>query len=393
MRTISSFKSDLARKLHGASLSKVEGINETIAEAAREVLTRIDPQETIKMATIENALFDDVYSYTSPADLKGDKVIDIQPQVGRVGSQNYTKVLIEEFSRNKDRKTFNVKYKNGTKFLRISEDVAPDKIILSSISSTDGWAASGSANNITLDQLNFVSASASLRFDINTTSDVAVIENSTLPAVDLSREEEQNSLFVWLFIPNADKITSVTARLGSSSANYHSKTVTTTHDSQSFRNGWNLLRFDYDGTVDAGTTNWAAITYFQLRIIHDETGDTDFRIDSLSAGVGEIFEIIYYSDSLFRGVDGTYKTVPTLETDVIQLEEDAYNILLFECSYLLSQVLQGENGSFDESFFRRKLDGDGTNIGLYRKYTMSYPSQSKKARSQYYRLQRGNYRG
>lgn len=392
MRTIASFKSDLIRKLHGTTLSKIEGVNAVIAEAGRNTLTMIDPQETVRVSTIENALFDDVYSYTAPSDLKGDKVIDLQPQVNRSKSQNYTKVLAAEFSRNKDRKTFNVLYKNGTKFLRISEDTAPTKITISDISSTTGWSASSSASNITLDQLNFITGNTALNFDITTSGTVAILENSTLTSVDLSDQDTQNSLFVWFYIPDPDKITSVAVRLGSSSGNYVTQSVTTTHDSQSFSSGWNLLRFDYDGATETGTVDWSVITYFQMRITHDQSGDTDFRIDSITAGVGELFEIFYYSDSIFKGVDGSYKTEPTLDTDIIQLEVDAYNIMLYEAAFLVSQQLQGENGSFDESFFRRLLDGDGTKVGMYRKYSMSYPSQNKKARSGYYNLSKGNYR-
>lgn len=392
MRTIASLKSDLVRKLHGTTLSKVQSVNDVIAEAGRNVLTHIDPQETIKVATIENALFDDVFSYTAPSDLKGDKIIDLQPQVNRSLNQNYTKKFIADFSRNKDRKTFNILYKNGTKFLRISENVSPNKVTVDQITATTGWSASGSGTNITLDQLNFITGNAALNFDINTADTTAIIENSTITAVDLSDKDDQNSLFVWLYIPDTSKITSVAARLGSSSSNYYSKSVTTTHDSQAFANGWNLLRFDYDGATETGTTDWSAITYFQLRITHDQTGDTDFRIDSITAGVGELFEIVYYSDSLFKATDGTYKSVPTVDTDTIQLEVDGYNILLYECSYLLAQELQGENGRFDETYFRRMLDGDSNAPGFYHKYRMSYPSQNKKARSTYYRMPTGSYR-
>ena len=392
MRTIASFKSDLIRKLHGTTLSKVESVNDVIAEAGRNTITRLDPQETIRVATIENALFDDVYSYTTPSDLKGDKVIDIRPQVNRVKSQNYTKVLIEEFSRNKNLRDMNIMYKNGTKFLRINEDVKPDKKVISEVNSTSGWSVGDSGSNLTLDSLNYITGSKSLNFDVGTGSTTAYIENSTLDAVDFSTEDSQTSLFVWVFLPDASKVTNLIARLGSSGSNYVSQTVTTTHDSQAFFDGWNLVRFDYDGATETGTVDWSAITYFRLTITHDQTGDTDFRIDSITAGIGELFEIVYYSDSIFKGTDGSYKAVPTLDTDVIQLENDAYNIMLYECAYLLTQELQGENGRFDESYFRRTLDGDGSVIGLYRRYHMSYPSQNKKARSTYYNLSKGTYR-
>jgi len=391
MKTVATFKADLIRKLHGTTLGKVEGVNNTIAEAGRNVLTRLDPQETIRSVTIENALFDDVYSYTAPSDLKGDKVIDIQPQTNRQVSQNFTKVFIEEFSRNKNLRDFNIQYKNGTKFFRIKEDVAPNKAVISEVNSTTGWTVGDSSTNLSLDSLNFITGSKSLNFDIDTSSTSAYIENSTLLPVDLSGYDDQSSLFVWLYIPDASKVTNCIARLGSGGSDYVTRTITTTHDAQAFADGWNLLRFDYDGATETGTVDWSAITYFRLTITHDQTGDTDFRIDSITAGIGELYEIVYYSDAIFKSSAGAYLTVPTTDTDIIQLEQDAYNIMLYECAYILTQELQGKNGSFDESYFRRILDGDGSRPGLYRRYHMSYPSQNKKARSTYYRLSTGNY--
>lgn len=391
MRTIASFKSDLIRKLHGTSLSRVQSVNDTIAEAGRNVLSRLDPQETIRVATIENALFDDVTMYTAPSDLKGDKVIDIQPQTGREKAQNFTKVMIEEFSRNKTLRDFNVMYKNGTKFFRIKEDVKTNKLTLSDINSTSGWSVGDSGTNLTLDSLNYITGSKSLNFDIDTSSTTAYIENSTLTAVDLSEFDTQSSAFVWVFIPTATKVTNFIGRLGSSGTDYVSKTITTTHDSQQFSDGWNLLRFDFDGATETGTVDWGAIDYFRLTITHDQTGDTDFRIDSITVGIGELYEVVYYSDAIFKGTDGAYKTVPTLDTDEIQLEVDAYNIMLYECAYLLAQELQGANGNFDESYFDKMLHGDSRRLGLYKRYHMSYPSQNKKARSTYYRLSKGTY--
>jgi len=391
VRTIASFKSDLIRKLHGTSLSKVQSVNDTIAEAGRTVLTRLDPQETIRVATIENALFDDVTSYTAPSDLKGDKVIDLQPQTGRVKAQNYTKVMIEEFGRNKTSRNFTVEYRNGTKFLKLKEPISSSKTVLSETNELTGWAVSSSADNLTLDSRNFITTTASLKFDIDDSSTTAIIENSTLDSVDLSTYSEENSLFVWVYIPDASKITSMTARLGSNSSNYYSKTITTPHNNSVFTEGWNLLRFDYEDGTETGTADWSAIAYFRLTITHDQTGSEGFRLDSVQVGIGKAFEVVYYGDKIFRGIDGTYKSVPTLDTDIIQLEDDAYNVMLYESCYLTSQELQGENGSFDETYFRRILEGDGSSIGLYRRYHMMYPSQNKKARSSYYKLSKGVY--
>ena len=390
METIATLKADLARKLHGISLSKVESPYNTIAEAGRNLLQRLDPQETIRTEAIENALFDNIYLYTSPSNLKGDKIIDLSPTDGRVRGDNYTKVLIEEFERNKTRKNFTVRYKNGAKFLKLNEDVRTGTLTISECNSTTGWAASSSATNLTLDQVSSLTGSASLNFDINDSSATAVLENSTLDDVDLSAFENEYAIFVWLYIPDATLITNQILLIGNDSSNYVSKTVTSAH-AHNYVNGWNLLRFDLRDASETGTVDWSAIDFFRLTITHNRAGDTDFRLDSILAGVGETYEATYYGDALFRGTNGTWKTTPTSDTDVVQLEVDAYNILLYECAYVLSQELQGENGQFDETYFRRLLDGDGSSLGMYKMYHGSYPSQNKKARSTYYSLSKGVY--
>lgn len=392
MRTIASLKSDLIRKLHGTSLSKIESVNELIREAGGNLLSRIDPQETIRRTTIENALFDDVYSYTCPSDMKGDKIIDLGPQTDRTESQNYNKVFTEEFTRKKNRKDVNILYKNGVKFLRVNADEAPTKAVVSQVNATTGWSAQSSASNLEKDSLQFITGNASLRFDVTSSGGTATLENSTLDAIDLSATTTDNSVFLWVFLPDTSKVTSVSFRYGSSSSNYLSGTVTSAHDSTAFTEGWNLLRFDFDTATETGTVDYSSLVYFRFTINHDGTGFNNARFDNITVGVGKIYEVYYYSNALFQATDGTLKTTPTLDTDTIVLENDAYNILLYEVAHIVTQELQGENGAYDESHFRLLLDGDGRRPGLYRQYTSSYPSQNKKVRSTYYEFKAGNYR-
>lgn len=397
MRTIADLKSDVTRKLHGTSLSKVVSFNSVAAEAARNVLARINPNETIRIATIDNAVFDDVTRYAAPSDIKGDKVIDVRPQVNRTSSDNFTRVFPETFDREQIENTVSVENKNGMKFLRLKEDVSTSITTVSTVNSTSGWSGGDNATNLQLDQLTFVSGNASLRFDVTGAGSDAYVENSTLDAVDLSSIDEQTSLFAWVFIPNGTEVTSFTGRIGSSASNYFSKTITVTHAAQAFQEGWNLLRFSFDGATEIGTVDWSAINYVRLSFMYDGDEANNFRIDSIVAGIGEIYEVVYYTRFLFKSSDGVYKEEPTADTDTIELETDAYNILLYELSYLLTQELQGENGAFDESYFSKILgiDGSGglTPGGLYRRYQMNYPSQHKKPRSTYYSMPGRTYLG
>lgn len=391
MRNIADLKSDLIRKLHGTSLNKLQDVNGLIGEAGRNLITRLDPQETVRVTATENALFDDQFLYVAPADLKGDKIIDIGP-IDRDNSQNYTKVMIEEFTRKKNAKDLNILYRNGIKFIRLKDDSAPSKKTVSEMGSLTGWSASSSATNPAIDSVVAITGS-SYRFDVNTASGTAVLENSTLSSLDLSADAEQNRLYLWFYVKNPSKISSIGVRYGSSSGNYVSVSATASIGNTSFDAGWNLIEFDFNGATETGTVDWSAMTYLRITVNHDATGTTGLRIDSITVGSGATYNIYYYSDRLFQGTDGTLKAVPTIDTDDILLENDAYNILLYECAYLAAQELQGENGSWDETYFDKKLHGDGRRLGLYQSYGMSYPSQTKKVRSRYYEFKTGNYRG
>jgi hypothetical protein len=67
--------------LHGTTLSQVENISGVFNRAARQLLLDIDPQETKRIEQLASPIFYQVYDYAPPADLKGQKIIDIFPQV------------------------------------------------------------------------------------------------------------------------------------------------------------------------------------------------------------------------------------------------------------------------------------------------------------------------
>ena len=94
---ISDLKNDISRKLHGNSLSKIEDPLGLIYEAGRTVIDDIDPIMTKRRTQIANALYDQVYDYSAPSDLKGDKIIDIRRQVNRKSGDNFSQTFDESF--------------------------------------------------------------------------------------------------------------------------------------------------------------------------------------------------------------------------------------------------------------------------------------------------------
>ena len=379
--TISQLKDDLERKLHGTSLSKVQGVVDLINESARTVLQDVDPLETKRLTQITNAVYDDVYIYATPADLKGDKIIDIRKQVNRGESDNFSQTFNEQFDLRKKNNTATIELRDATKFLRLSK-ASKTGLLLSGFDSITGdgtWAVGSDAEELTADTLNKIAGNSSLRFDLDGSGTAGYLENSTMDDVDLSDHEDVSAIFLWVYIPDTDVMTSVDLRWGSSSTAYWNRTVTTAH-TVVFQDGWNLLRFDWDGSTETGSPDSSEVDYMRVTINYDGTATNNFRVDSCMSKLGEIYELLYYSKFLFRSSAGVFQENAALDSDIVNLGTDSYNLLLNQCGLEASQQIQGEDNNFDVKFF-----GEQYNI-LLKQYKQRYPSEVMKKKTSYYRI-------
>lgn len=386
-KTLSDFKSDLQRKLRGTSLARVSSVNSTVGEAAGNILAEIDPFETVRIQQISGAIHDGVYDYAAPGDLKGNKVIDIRPQVGRTLADNPSQRGIQDFDLNKGLTSdkFSVEYDDGVKWIRFTKDITPSPTLIDSVSSTTNWSVGDDAQNLTKDSLVFISGGASLNFDVSGVGTTAYLENSSLTSVDLSTQDEQSQVFLWVYIPNTSIVSNFNLRWGNDSSNYWSQTVTSAHYGE-FETGWNLLAFNWNGATETGTVDPSAIDYVRVTLTYDGTADTDFRIDQIFSSVGEIFEIVYYSKYLFRNSSGVWLETPSDDTDIVNLDTDSYNILLYETARLVTQEVGGADAKNDLQYYTAMLYGGMGMKGLYNLYKDSNLSQAEKFQSVYYRI-------
>jgi hypothetical protein len=361
-------------------------------EAAGNILSRIDPAETRRIQPLTNALFPDVFSYTAPSDLKGDKVIDIRPQTSRSLTDQFSNSYSREFDLRKQMESglLSVTHDDAAKRLNISKELSPAPSVLHTmdeIADNGTWAVGNDATNLTKDSLFKTQGNASLNFDLDGSTTDGYIENSTMTAVDLTTQDELGTLFVNVYLPDASVITNVTLRWGNDVSNYWSGTATTRHDGTALQNGWNLVCFDWNGATETGSVNPAAIDYLRVGITYDGNAETDIRVDYITAAIGAIYDIEYYSKFLFRSSAGVWLEEPTAtdDTDIVNLDTEAYNIFLYELSRLIALELQGEDSTVDTTAYSGELNGDGTKPGLYKEYTRSNPSQALKKRQFYYR--------
>jgi len=384
--TISDLKTDLSGVIHGTDLNKVENLDGLINRASRRLLSDIDPQETIRIVQIQSPIFDRVYDYPLPSDLKGNRAIDIYPQINRRPSDMFNQVNNEEFGAYKKDGTLNIKFDTAFKTLRLANDGQAAVMInpLDDLTSAGTWASGGDAINLVSDNLQYVQGSASLKFDVDGATGTAFIENSTMQPVDLTPKDNEGVVFGWMYMPSTPNpvVTSVTFRWGSSSGDYFEKAVTVRQDGTAFQHGWNLLKFDWNTATTTGSPDSSAINYLRLEFAYPSgTPIQAFRFDAVTSQLGQIFELEYYSKFLFRdAITGAFQETVTDDSNLVNLDVDSYNILFDMVSEMTNQQIVGQPANFDIGYFSTMYQQDVA------RYTRKYPSQVLTPTFKYYRF-------
>lgn len=391
---VKTLKSKLSAKLHGANLNKAVGdVNDKLREAAATMLGRIDPPDTICRYRIDNAIYDRVYNYTCPSDLKGrTRIVDIRPIGTRTKWDEPIGSGVREFDIKKERDSFVVEMISGVKSLRISKAIEPGQILLVDLNSlslpTASITSGGDVQNLVIDTLDYITSTGSLSFGLSGATGQGNIAVTLSVPIDLSTLLNLGSIFAWEKFPDATRLTNITLQWGNSPSAYWSKVITVPQGRTAFdSNAWNLLRADWTSASVVGSPSSTSITY--LNIIFNYTAGaalTFAKIDSITASLGRAYEMLYYSNRIFKDAStGALKIKPTLDSDLITLDESALNIYMGECRRVLAAEIKGKNMAADIAAINYELEGDGRVVrgnlvmnrtGLYRDYVSQNPSDA-----------------
>ena len=323
--------------------------------------------------------------------LKGEKLIDFRRQVNRPTNERWLLVDDVDFDRKKSVSHYRVAVRdeNFGKLLRIDGlDTAKSRVLhtCESLTGNGTWAATADASNLTLDNDNYITGGGSLNFDMATGAATGYIENSTMTQVDLTDYDEIGSIFVWVYIPDysdaqGDTVTNFILRWGNDSSNYWSRTITTNNEGATFRDGWNLLRFDWNGATETGTVAPATVDYLRLTITKstDLAADTDWRVDNFIARIGEIYDVVYYTKYGWQTSALAYIEESTAATDLLVADTDEIEGISFKAAELAAQELK----DYDDMKMHR-FDYEEWK----KKYEANNPSEALKKRRQYAPLPR-----
>lgn len=385
--SITTCNADLQAVLHGTTLSKVQGINNLHNRTARQLLSDIDPIETERKALTTTPFFNQIWDYACPSDLKGNRIIDISPQFQRYSSDVITQTYQQNFDIGKNlalsASQFTIQFNNSVKTIRVNDVGLPTGTVLDACESTTGWTASGTASNVSIDNLNYAVGSGSIKF--NMTAGTGVLSITETASLNLSAMLNQASLFYYLYIPSAT-VTSTTLRFGSSASNYYSITNTTAYDGTALSVGWNLIGGTWASATVVGSPTVTAINYVYVSVT-SSAALTGVAIDNIVSDMGLYRTIRYYSKFLFRNATtNAFQETVLDNSDLINLDTESYNLYFNLLAHLASAQIQGlDSLNFDSTFYGQMYESGKT------RYTSINKSQVQKPQTPYYTPKQGGY--
>lgn len=319
------------------NIDNVITVRNYINRAARLVIGEVDLRSTKRNSALASHLFDDIYSYASPTDLKGDAIIDLIPQANRSTSFRLELTSEQDFDMKKTIKNNLIALSTDELVKRIKfsgdvEDTVLESPTFNSLTDDGGiWTAYSDATNVVADTSDYIKGSGSIKFDLTGSATTAGIYNTGLDALDITDYINNGSIFVWVYINSTTNLTNFILDIGNDlTTNYYTQTITTTHESASFVNGWNLLRFDFASMTLNGTVVPTTVDSIRLYMTKSSgKSDDGYRVNGMSFHTGQIHNILYYSRYPWQTAAGAFLENSTADTDLINAETEEFELFVF----------------------------------------------------------------
>lgn len=383
---ITTLLTDLASVIHGTTINKIPNVYGIINRAARQVLLDVDPKETQRLVQMPQ-IFDEVFDYAIPPDVKGDRIIDLRLQAGRTPWETFVQTYAEQFDANKSVSFGNkiyTQWNTGVKTIRIEAPFLTSPVQLASTGSITGWTTGGGANTLSLDQTNNVAGGGAIVFNLAAGQTTGYVETSTLNPTNLGNYVNNSTGFMWVYLPTASAVSSIDVRWGTNASNYYHYSTSVTQQGTTFINGWNLIALPWVSATLVGTPTVTDYQYVRVTPTYNSTLQTGFKICNLVFGLGYYFDLQYYSKYMFRDpITNAFQENVTDATDnnkLINLDTESYNLLFNKTAFFVAQSLQGADAEYDATYW------DGQYASALMRYKAQNPSEAINKTESYYRL-------
>ena len=382
--TMSQMKNDIVRMMKGTSIREVKDFYGTAAAAANRMLSRIDTDETRRTVTATTPFYDNVQDYALPSDYK--RMIDIRPQANRTsmpGRSHFGETAPRQFNERLSPNSFSIRWNNMVRTIRAQQLPVGNVMQMDSFDSATGngtWTAEGDASGLYQEILNYVEGNGSLGF--------ADLVNTTATVTDMSQLRYNDSSVIAFWIPYGfcARFVNVAIRRGSSASNYREAVATTKIDGTAFTDGWNFIQFNWNSAAVVGSPDDTKNTYRRFGMTYTAgPAIPGILVDNWTDSIGQLYEFEYYSNFLFRTSTGGWISVPTTDTDLINVSQSSYEILKTEMMIDITKSIRtGAVQSSELADWRQMLNGqpqtryvkDPPYHGLYADYAKMNPSSA-----------------
>lgn len=390
--SLATLKADITPDLKGTSLRQVKDFFATAAGAANRMLARIDPEETRRTQTLSTPFYDNLQTYAMPDDVK--RILDIRPTANRrdqPGLSHFEGTTARQFLERLTPDSFSIGWNNMLRTLKAQRLPAGNVATMDSFESPTGngsWSGNVDASNLYVENLNYVEGSAAMGFDLSGATGAANILNTTAAVVDLSALRYNDASMLRLYIPSgfSSRFTSFKLLRGESASAYREATVTSQADGTAFKDGWNYLLFPWNTATQVGSPTNLLNTYRRFSITYSAgTAIPGVIIDAWMNALGNLYELEYYSEYMFRTAAGIWIARPTADTDLVNVGPASYEILKSEMMIdITKQIRTGTVQAAELADWRMMLNGQPPNKyikdpqyrGLYADYVNKYPSSA-----------------
>ena len=382
-------QSDIEQRVNGGIQGKIDMLinkENTLNASARELFNKVDLRSALRRANLAPNLFNGIFPYQCPTDLKGYALVDLPAQAKRFDG-DWELTTPEQFLRlNGSKKSLcAIDDYNGTRVLLLDSEVDSKSVTVAELDSlTSGggtWEAfSADSDSVATDNSDFIKGAGSLKWNITASGGTtAGLKNDGLNTLDITNYLGGTSaFFVWVKINSTTNLTNWILRFGTDSSNYYSKTITAQADGTAFVNGWNLLKFDISSLTETGTVTDTTINYTALYMTKTagKISESDYKFDWLVLKKGVVNYVKYYSKYPWQTSAGSYLENSTNTTDLLNADTDEFELLVKQGIVNARRELafpEGEIKSAEDDLKDAKKE-----------YEMNNPSMSKVMVTDYY---------
>jgi len=379
-RTVGSLKDGVAGLLTRTDLNSVTNLYNALERAFRTFQQKAIVPEAMTSTLI--TLYDGVQNYIAPSPIFGSSIKDIRP----VGQTRWVDDMVyrkggEDFDRQKNLSTsgYSVSFEteNGLNIMRLGTRFVTPKIVLDPMSDISGWTMGGTLSGLAVDNSYVYNSPAALRMNL-TGAGSGYIERKLNQIVDLTEYIGVANVFLALEIPVAS-LSAVELRLGSDASNYYVVSAT-----QGVLGSWSTndfldTPFDLSIATKVGNPVITKIDYVRLTFSTVATMN-NVRCGYLWTSLPSQHKVLFTTTGIFKA-GNVISNFITTDTDIILLNDAAYNLYEHECAITVG--LQ-EGGTLGEGLISslnsilngaRARNGAVLQLGLYDTFKASNPSE------------------